>query len=213
MPGVLLHSVMLCLAGFAGGPVIIASDSSAPPPAVVKAAPEFSRSPEAVSGAEAMRDAAASGNAQAQFKYGDYLFSRGDFTNAVIFYRKAAEHGSVDAQLSLASCYANGRGVSQDLAESSRWSRLAARHLGRDPFALNTNTIKTGAPARVGIGATSSTHSAAVVATSKIAGHGSVPPHSQRTAPDPGAGRVHTLEVIKPRLDMTSAGPLPASPR
>ena len=87
---------------------------------------------------------AESGKAKAQAKLGDACLARGDHTNAVLWYRKAAEQGEVEAQISLASCYANGRGVAKDLPEAARWSRLAATQIGEPKLAamaaVSTNT-------------------------------------------------------------------------
>jgi Sel1 repeat len=65
------------------------------------------------------------GDAKAQAKLGDYYFSQSHFTNAVCWYQRAARQGSARAQNSLADCYRTGRGVSKNLQEAARWSRLA----------------------------------------------------------------------------------------
>ena len=49
-----------------------------------------------------------------------------DYTEAVRWYRKAAEQGDADAQWSLGLCYENGQGVNQDYTEAVRWYRKAA---------------------------------------------------------------------------------------
>ena len=48
-----------------------------------------------------------------------------DNTEAVSWYRKAAEQGNVHAQSNLGNMYANGKGVPQDYAEAARWYRKA----------------------------------------------------------------------------------------
>lgn len=132
IPGVLLRAVMLWSAGCL---TICVADGADLAPASTVPVQAHEASPasqtETFPNLEAIRNAAAAGSASAQFKLGDYLFTRGDFTNAVIYYRQAAEQGLIDAQLSLSSCYAHGRGVAPDRAESVRWSRLAARQLRR----------------------------------------------------------------------------------
>ena len=49
-----------------------------------------------------------------------------DYAEAVKWYRKAAEQGYADAQLSLGFMYVNGKGVPQDGAEAVRWIGKAA---------------------------------------------------------------------------------------
>jgi hypothetical protein len=75
---------------------------------------------------------AESGQAKSQTKLGDYYLSNSDFTNAVLWYRKAADQGEVEAQLSLASCYLTGRGVAKNSQEAARWLRAAATQIGEN---------------------------------------------------------------------------------
>ena len=49
-----------------------------------------------------------------------------DDTEAVRWYRRAAEQGDVLAQYNLGWMYENGRGVGRDRVEAVRWYRLAA---------------------------------------------------------------------------------------
>ena len=49
-----------------------------------------------------------------------------DYTEAVKWYRKAAEQGQVEAQFALGACYCNGQGVNIDITEGIKWYRLAA---------------------------------------------------------------------------------------
>ncbi len=49
-----------------------------------------------------------------------------DDTEAVKFYRLAADQGNANAQFNLGNCYLNGRGVSQYDAAAVKWYRLAA---------------------------------------------------------------------------------------
>ena len=61
-----------------------------------------------------------------------------DFTEAVRWWRKAADVGNADAQTILGDAYFNGQGVEQDWAEAAKWYRKAAdsgnaeaqRHMG-----------------------------------------------------------------------------------
>lgn len=84
---------------------------------------------------QAIQSAAESGEAKAQRKLGDFYFSRAEFTNAVALYRKAADQGEIEAQLSLSSCYRTGRGVARDPREATRWSRIAAAQGGKTKLA------------------------------------------------------------------------------
>ncbi|WP_317319369.1 tetratricopeptide repeat protein, partial [Alistipes communis] len=49
-----------------------------------------------------------------------------DYTEAVKWYRKAAEQGYAVAQFEMGWCYKHGYGVPKDLAEAKRWYRKAA---------------------------------------------------------------------------------------
>ena len=50
-----------------------------------------------------------------------------DYSEAITWYRQAAEQGHVNAQYNLGVMYAEGRGVPQDDAEADAWYRLAAQ--------------------------------------------------------------------------------------
>ena len=69
-------------------------------------------------------------------------------TEAVHWYRLAAEQGHAEAQFSLGLMYATGSGVIEDTEEAVRWYRLAAEQNGP-----NTRTIG-GALAQFGLGVT-----------------------------------------------------------
>ena len=49
-----------------------------------------------------------------------------NYTEAFYWFKKAAEHGHVDAQCLLGGYYENGKGVSKDLSEAVRWYKKAA---------------------------------------------------------------------------------------
>ncbi len=51
---------------------------------------------------------------------------KGEYSQAAVYYRKAAEAGSVDAQLMLGVCYYNGEGVEKNAMEAVKWFRQAA---------------------------------------------------------------------------------------
>ena len=60
----------------------------------------------------------------------DYYFGKNgkqkDYSEAVKWYRKAAEQGYMDAQYNLGVCYEKGQGVPQDYFEAVKWYRKAA---------------------------------------------------------------------------------------
>ena len=73
---------------------------------------------------------AQTGDASAQFNLGlKYDYGQGvpeDDTEAVRWYRLAAEQGLAEAQFNLGLKYATGKGVPEDDTEAVRWYRLAA---------------------------------------------------------------------------------------
>jgi hypothetical protein len=69
---------------------------------------------------------AEAGRATSQTQLADFFLASSDFTNAVIWYRKAADQGHVPAQLSLAGCLMSGRGVAKDASGAARLLRQAA---------------------------------------------------------------------------------------
>jgi Sel1 repeat len=102
-----------------------------------------------------IRMKAEAGHSPSQTMLADYLAASSDFTNAVIWYRKAAEQGSVSSQLSLASLLIVGRGTPKNPKEAAKWLRAAAdgietpRTVPSRPATLTaTNTTQT-APAAI----------------------------------------------------------------
>ncbi len=72
---------------------------------------------------------ASQGDAEAQYELGNkYYYEEDEGEEAVEWYRKAAEQGNTDAMLCLGLCYAQGKGVPQDLAEAVRLYRKAAEY-------------------------------------------------------------------------------------
>lgn len=53
-------------------------------------------------------------------------YDRGDYAEAVRWYRLAADQGDASAQTNVGIMYANGSSVAQDYAEAARWYLLAA---------------------------------------------------------------------------------------
>ena len=63
---------------------------------------------------------------QAAFRAGKEAFTKGDYAEAVKWYRKAAEQGYADAQCDLGYCYHCGLGVSTNYDEAVKWFLKAA---------------------------------------------------------------------------------------
>jgi uncharacterized protein len=77
-----------------------------------------------------IRDAAAAGDAQAQFALGNYYFRARyvtlDYLDAFCWYRKSSNQGFAPAQNQLASMYENNIGVPRDYKHAATLYRLAA---------------------------------------------------------------------------------------
>ena len=56
----------------------------------------------------------------------DAAYNKKDYSEAVKWYRKAAEQGFARAQRNLGVCYNNGEGVTQSYSEAVKWYRKAA---------------------------------------------------------------------------------------
>ena len=52
--------------------------------------------------------------------------AKGNLAQALIWYRRAAEQGNIDAQVALGLAYAQGMGVIQDYVEADKWFNIAA---------------------------------------------------------------------------------------
>ena len=59
------------------------------------------------------------------FEKGLRYYDNGNYTEAVKWFRKAAERGDADAQFMLGTFYENGEGVPQDDREAVKWYRKA----------------------------------------------------------------------------------------
>jgi len=79
---------------------------------------------------EALEQAAAQGNAQAQYRLA-VMYANGDgvplnYSKAADYLLQAAEQGSAESQRLLAWLYANGYGVEQDYSKARHWFAQAA---------------------------------------------------------------------------------------
>ncbi len=84
---------------------------------------------------------AESGNVKAQTQLADVFIGSDDFTNAVVWYRKAAEQGDVTAQLSLASLLMAGRGAAKNPQEAAKWLRAAADRIETNKPAFGPGAV------------------------------------------------------------------------
>jgi TPR repeat protein len=84
---------------------------------------------------ELVEKAAKSGFAIAQFSLGVMYYpigdpsfdaAKGNLAQALVWYRRAAEQGNIDAQVALGWAYAQGMGVVQDYVEADKWFNIAA---------------------------------------------------------------------------------------
>lgn len=73
-----------------------------------------------------VRSQAEAGRPRSQTQLADFYVALSDFTNAVVWYRKAADQNHVPAQLSLAGCLVAGRGAEKNPAAAAQWLRRAA---------------------------------------------------------------------------------------
>ncbi len=85
--------------------------------------------PESI-GPEALRQAAANGDARAQFEVAA-IYTEGravpeDLAQAAVWYERAAAQGFAPAQYRLGNLYENGRGVTKDLQQARLWYQRAA---------------------------------------------------------------------------------------
>ena len=79
---------------------------------------------------QAIADAAANGDARAQFEVAA-IYTEGravpeDLKTAAMWYERAASQGFAPAQYRLGNLYENGRGVSKDMAQARLWYQQAA---------------------------------------------------------------------------------------
>jgi len=140
----------------------------------------------------AIRMKAEAGHSLSQTMLADYLTASSDFTNAVIWYRKAAEQGSVSAQLSLASLLIVGRGTPKNPREAAKWLRAAAdgietpRSVPSKPATLTATNATQTAPAAI------------VITNNRIATTSNVTVATQRVAAPARVERISELQSPRP---------------
>lgn len=157
----------------------------------------------------ALRAKAEAGNVKAQTRLADFCIASDDFTNAVIWYRKAAERDDVTAQLSLASLLMAGRGTAKNPQEAAKWLRAAADRIegkkpitAEGPAAVPTNTAPASPPAAIVITRTntpSATNAPLPVAARPTNAVARVVPSTNFTR----VPRADALHLVEPKLQDT----------
>jgi TPR repeat protein len=91
-----------------------------------KLAIQWWRKADAQGDTDATRLLAGSGDVAAQWAVGSNFDSEGQYTQAAVWFRKAAERGDAEAQDKLGHLYSEGKGVPQDKILAAVWWRKAA---------------------------------------------------------------------------------------
>ncbi|MDB5102052.1 MAG: uncharacterized protein JWM80_6473 [Cyanobacteria bacterium RYN_339] len=94
---------------------------------------------------EMIQAEAKAGDPRRQLELGLELWERGDRANALAWIRRAAEHGSADAQAELAAHYASGMGLPRNPALALKWYELAALGGERTALAKLATLVEAGA--------------------------------------------------------------------
>ena len=95
------------------------------PPAYANRPPDSG--PYSLQDIETVRGLARIGDGDAQANLGIMLASRGEYAQAVYWYRQAAQAGVAVAAYNLGTMYFNGQGVPKDDLEGHRWFMQAAK--------------------------------------------------------------------------------------
>lgn len=160
-----------------------------------------------------VRALADAGRASSQTQLADFYLAAADFTNAVVWYRRAADQGHVPAQLSLAGCLMSGRGTARNPAEAARVLRLAA-----DTIESSSSTGKLARAERAPLVLPPSSQPS----TGTAVGSTNSPPASAATAARPATTltnlprvqRVEALLAAEPTLQAAPPTlPPPSAPR
>ena len=75
-----------------------------------------------------------------------------DASEAVKWFRKAAEQGSAKAQCNLGVCYANGEGVTKDYVEAYKWLSLASAQGNENAKAAKSSLAQQMTPEQIAKG-------------------------------------------------------------
>jgi TPR repeat protein len=94
---------------------------------------------------ERLRPLAIQGDQNAQYELGALYYSgnevKQDYSQAALWYRRAAEQGNVDAQFSLGNMFLMGEGIAQDDSQATHWYALAAKQ-GHNSAKHNLESLK-----------------------------------------------------------------------
>jgi TPR repeat protein len=159
---------------------------------------------------------AVSGDPIAQTRLADHFRDQKQYTNAILWYRLAAQDGDVNAQLGLAGLYVAGRGVAEDRVQAAFWLRRAADALENSRLEPKSRATVGKTPAHGGSKSIIITKQNEVSPTSGTAA-------SQRATAPAGAGsenlftnavsrstrepRVDNLVIVEPELQDPSTTP------
>lgn len=133
MPAVVAASALGASASEVGDEIEVAAlpPKTTPTPALVplESPVKVDMPPDSV-GPQALREAAANGDARAQFEVAA-IYTEGravaeDLKAAAVWYERSAAQGFAPAQYRLGNLYENGRGVAKDLEQAKLWYQRAA---------------------------------------------------------------------------------------
>lgn len=128
LPDVLKQSLAGLPDNFTTGALPEATDSLSTPEPIPMAL-KLDLPPESI-GPLALRQAAADGDARAQFEiaaiYGEGQATEQDFAESAKWYERSAAQGFVPAEYRLGSLYEHGKGVEKDLMQAKLWYQRAA---------------------------------------------------------------------------------------
>ena len=93
---------------------------------------------------EIAKEEAETADAAALYNKGDEYYNQSNYTEAVKYYRQAAEKGNADAQLQLGYCYETGKGLAENATEAFKWYRKAAEQGNRIAQSNLSNCYKNG---------------------------------------------------------------------
>jgi TPR repeat protein len=106
---------------------------------------ELAKETIAITEIERLRPLATQGDQEAQYQLGALYYSgndaKQDYSQAALWYRRAAQQGNVDAQYSLGNMFLMGEGITQDDNQAAHWYALAAEQ-GHDSAKHNLENLQ-----------------------------------------------------------------------
>ena len=110
------------------------------------ASEELTKEVSTLSEVDRIRPLATQGDADAQYQLGTLYYSGNgieqDYSQAALWYRRAAQQGNVDAQYSLGNMYLMGEGVGQNDRQAAEWYTMAAEQ-GHSSARHNLSSLQT----------------------------------------------------------------------